>query len=64
MENRDGAVGKATGSRLVDEEVGVRVSVGSRIFSSSRVPERLWSPPSLLSNGYRGLFPGGKSAEA
>jgi hypothetical protein len=31
-----------------------RVPVGSRIFSSPRRPERLWGPPSLLSNGYRG----------
>jgi len=27
-------------------------------------PERLWSPPSLLSNGYQGLFPRGKAAGA
>jgi hypothetical protein len=33
-----------------------RVSVGSRIFTSPCRPERLWGPPSLLSNGYRGLF--------
>jgi hypothetical protein len=25
-------------------------------------PDRLWGPPSLLSNGYQGFFPGGKAA--
>jgi hypothetical protein len=33
-----------------------RVPVGSRIFSSSRRPDRFWGPSSLLSKGYRGLF--------
>jgi len=32
---------------------------GLGIFSSPPCPERLWSPPSLLSNGYRVLFPWG-----
>jgi hypothetical protein len=47
-------VGIATGYRLDDERVGVRVPVGSRIFSSPRRPNRLWGPPNLLSNWYRG----------
>jgi hypothetical protein len=35
-----------------------RVPVGSRIAISYR-PDRFWGPPSLLSNGYRGLSPRG-----
>jgi hypothetical protein len=35
--------------------VGVQVLVGSRIFSSPCHPDRFWGPPSLLSNGYRGV---------
>jgi hypothetical protein len=42
-----------------DREVGVRVPVGLRIFSSPRRPDRLWDTPNLLSNGYWGLFPRG-----
>jgi hypothetical protein len=51
--NRDSSVGVATGHGLDDRGAGVRVPVGSRIFSSRR-PDRLWGPPNLLSNGYRG----------
>jgi hypothetical protein len=47
--SRDSVVGIATGYGLDDRGVGVRVLVGSRIFSSPRRPD-------LLSNGYRGLF--------
>jgi hypothetical protein len=49
-------VGIATGYRLDDGGVGVRVPVGSRIFSSLHRPDWLWGPPSLLFNGYWGLF--------
>jgi hypothetical protein len=51
--SRDSVVGIATGYGLDERGVGVRVPVGSRIFSSPRRPDRLWGPPSFLSNGYR-----------
>jgi hypothetical protein len=57
VRSRDSAVGIATGYGLDDLGVGVRVPVGSRIFCSPHLPNRLWGPPSLLSNGYRWLFP-------
>jgi hypothetical protein len=57
--SRDSAVSIVTGYGLDDRGVGVRIPVGSRIFSSPQHPEWLWDPPSLLSNGYQGLFPWG-----
>jgi hypothetical protein len=62
-QHNDSSVGIATSYGLEGRGVGVRVPVWSRIFSSPHRPNRLWGPPNLLSNGYRGSFPGGKAAE-
>jgi hypothetical protein len=63
--SRDSVVSIATSYVLDDQEAGVRVPVGSRIFSSPRRPDRPWGPPKLLSTGYRGgSFPGVKVAGA
>jgi hypothetical protein len=57
MRTRDSAVGIAAGYGMDDRGVEDEVPVGSRILSSARRPDRLWGPPSLLFNRYRGLFP-------
>jgi hypothetical protein len=54
----DSSVGIATGYGLDGREVGVRVLVRSKMFSSPRHPDQFWGPPSLLFNGYRGFSPG------
>jgi hypothetical protein len=57
-------VGIVIGYGLGDPGVRVRFAIRSRIFTSHYRPDRLCGPPSLLSNGYRGSFPGGKAAGA
>jgi hypothetical protein len=49
--NSDSAVGIAAGYGLDDRGVGVRVPLGSRIFSSPRSPDRLQWLPGALSLG-------------
>jgi hypothetical protein len=56
IRRRNSAVGIATGYRPDGRGVGVRVPVRVRFFSSPRHPDRFWGPPSILSNGYRGLL--------
>jgi hypothetical protein len=55
------------GARLAQwHSAGLRGSSPGRsweFFSSQPLPDRLWGPPSLLSNGYQGL-PEGKEAGA
>jgi hypothetical protein len=51
--SQNSSVGIATGYGLDERRAGVRVPVGSRIFSTAFI---LILGPSLLSNGYRGLF--------
>jgi hypothetical protein len=60
----DSAVGKATDYGLDRRGVGFRVSIRARFFCHSHHPDRFWDQPSLLSNGYRGLYLRGKAAGA
>jgi hypothetical protein len=52
-----------TGYGLDDRRVGVRVLVGSIVFTSSYRPNRLWSPPSFLLNGHGAPSSGVKQQE-
>jgi hypothetical protein len=63
--SRGSVVGIATGYGLDDRRVGVRVPVGSIIFSSPCRPDWLWGPqPISYPMGNGGSFPGSKAAGA
>jgi hypothetical protein len=54
------AVAQAAQCLTTGWTIGVRSPTGVEDFSSSScVQNRIWGPPSLLSNGYRGSFPRG-----
>jgi hypothetical protein len=61
--SRDSAVGTATGYGLDDSRVCSSSPGRVKNFQSPR-PDRLWGPPSLLFNGHRWSFPGGKAVGA
>jgi hypothetical protein len=59
--SRDSAVGIATGYGLDDRGFGVRVSVGSKIFSFLVVQTGSGAHPASYPMGTRGSFSGGKA---
>jgi hypothetical protein len=63
LKSRDSIVGIATGYELDDQEVGVRVPVGTRIFIFLHVVQTgSGVHPTTYPMGTVGSFPGGKAA--
>jgi hypothetical protein len=58
---KNGSVGVAWVCGLDGQKSGFDSTQGKGLFSS-QFPDRLWGPPSILCNWYRGSFSGGKAA--
>jgi hypothetical protein len=43
-------------TRLRNKRFGVRIPVETRLFSSPKLPDRLWGPPSFVFNDHRRSF--------
>jgi hypothetical protein len=54
LQYHDGSVSMVMGYRMNSH--GSIPGKGKRVFPSPHHPDRLWSPSSLLSNEYQGLF--------
>jgi hypothetical protein len=55
--SRDSSVSIVSDYGLDDRAIGVRSPAGAKdFFLYPLCPDRLWGPPSLLYNGYRGSF--------
>jgi hypothetical protein len=58
------SVSTVSGYELDDQAIEVRSPAEAKgFFLYSLYPDRLWGPPSLLPNGYRGSFRGGKARQ-
>jgi hypothetical protein len=53
----DSSLGIATGYGLDGKELEIDSRQGMWFLSFPQRPDRLWGSPSLLANGYRGVFP-------
>jgi hypothetical protein len=60
---RDSKVSIATGYGLDNLGVDIQDQLRSRISTGTHHSDRLWGPPSLLFNGYWGIFSMGKLPE-
>lgn len=57
-------IAQSLSSGWTDEGSQFEYRYRASLLFSPRRPDMLWDPLSLVSNGYRGFFPGGKAAEA
>jgi hypothetical protein len=64
LKSRDSAVGIATGYRLDDRGIEVRVPIELRIFISPCRPDGSGVHPTSYPMGTGGTFPGGKASGA